>query len=134
MFDVKTNKMETMQFLRLNINDSHNLDMGHVGISDQLREVHKFNVWLRNCKWWRSVFQWGIGVLLANVHVTCKKVLEADAKTPMSHNNFRKEIALSLTNSWEPSIAERRRVRIRHLNPTQTPTTTHNNKRWDAPN
>jgi len=124
VFNVETNRMETMRFLRLNVNDSYNMDMGHVDVSDQLREVYKFNVWLRNYKWWWSIFQWGLGVLLVNAHVTYKLVLEAEGKVPMSHYEFRKTIALSWIHSAEPSIMDRRRTRLRN----QTPGSQLNNK------
>ena len=128
VFNVDTNRMEPMNFLRLNVNDSYNMDMGHVDVSDQLRDVYKFNVWLRNYKWWWSIFQWGMGVLLVNAYVNYKKALIADGKTPMSHYDFRRTIALSWIDSGEPSIAERRRERIRQA----TPGTPHSNKRTRA--
>jgi len=108
VFNVDTNRMESMTFLQLNVNDSYNNDMGHVDVSDQLREVYKFNVWLRNYKWWWSIFQWGLGVLLVNSYVTYRKVMIADGKTTMSHYNFRKNIALNWIHSGEATIAERR--------------------------
>lgn len=124
MFNVDSNKMETLNFLRLNINDSYNDDMGHVDVSDQLREVYKFNSWLRNYKWWWSIMQWGIGVLLVNTYVVYKKVCEEDGVRPMSHCDFRKEIALSWIHKMEPTIAEHRRARAR-----ETPNTPHNQRK-----
>jgi len=125
VFNVDTNKMETMNFLRLNINDSYNNDMGHVDVSDQLREVYKFNSWLRNYKWWWSIFQWALGVLLVNSYVVYKKTCEADGITPITHYEFRKAIALSWIDKNEPTIPERRRERTRQSE--HTPNTPHNN-------
>ena len=121
VFNVDTNKCETLRFLRLNINDSYNGDMGHVDVSDQLREVHKFNQWMRNYKRWWAIMQWGIGVLLVNAFVVYKLVCEADGVTPLTHYEFRKTIALSWIDKGEVTIAERRRLRTRQADTVQTP-------------
>jgi len=118
VFNVDTFKCETLRFLRLNINDSYNGDMGHVDVSDQLREVYKFNQWMRNYKWWWAIMQWGLGVLLVNSFVVYKLVCEEQNQRPMTHYEFRKMIALSWIDKGEVTIAERRRLRNREAWPT----------------
>jgi len=121
VFNVETNKCDTLRFLRLNINDSYNGDMGHVDVSDQLREVYKFNQWMRNYKWWWAITQWGLGILLVNAFVIYKTVCEEEGVTPLSHYEFRKYIALSWIDKGEVTIPERRRLRSREAEAIQTP-------------
>jgi hypothetical protein len=46
VFASSTGKYEKIKILRLNINDSYNKEMGHVDVSDQLRNC------MRKRKWW----------------------------------------------------------------------------------
>ena len=50
------------------INDYNNT-MGHVDISDQPRNTHWFDHWLRNHKWWWSLLFWALGAMLVNAYV-----------------------------------------------------------------
>ena len=47
VFNVDSEKVEPMKFLRLNINNGYNHGMGHVDISDQLRGSYRFDHWMR---------------------------------------------------------------------------------------
>lgn len=89
--------MESMKFLRLNVNDDYNNDMGHTDVADQLRNSYKFDHWFRNFKWWWSIFLWGLGVLLVNAYITYKKVqIEAGRERFMlSQFEFRQSVALA---------------------------------------
>jgi hypothetical protein len=95
VYNVETDKCETMKFLRLNFNDAYNRDMGAVDISDQLRNTYRFDHWMRKRKWWWSFFFWGIGVLLVNAYVSYRKFCEDNNLQPMSQYNFRKKITLA---------------------------------------
>ena len=71
--------------------------MGHVDIADQLRNSYRFDHWLRNRKWWWSIFFWGFGVTLVNAYVLyCKVNLKAGKrrKDLLSHHDFNQSIAL----------------------------------------
>jgi Transposase IS4/SAP domain len=98
VFNVDTGSLELMRFLRLNVNDSYNNDMGHVDVSDQLRNYYRFDHWLRKRKWWWSIKQWGIGVMLVNAFIIYKKVME-ESGTPskdwLSQYDFRRLIAMA---------------------------------------
>ena len=60
VFNVDTNQVECVKFLRMGHIDVYNGTMGDVD-------------WVRNRKWWWSMFFWGFGVLLTNAYVTyCK--------------------------------------------------------------
>jgi hypothetical protein len=87
-----------MLFLRLNINDSYNNDMGYVDVSDQRRNYYCFDLWLRKQKWWWSIMQWGIGVLLVNAYTVYKKVME-ESDIPkqdwLTQYEFRHAIAMA---------------------------------------
>ena len=51
VYNVDTNQMETMEFLRLNLTDSYNYGMGDVDLADQLCGVYRLDRWVRNRKW-----------------------------------------------------------------------------------
>jgi hypothetical protein len=52
VYCVDTQTTEKLEFLRLNINDDYNGDMGHVDISDQWQNYYRFDHWMRKTKWW----------------------------------------------------------------------------------
>jgi len=58
VFNADTGKTEMIKFLRLGINDFYNNSMGHVDLSDQLRNQYRFDHWLRMRKWWWALFLW----------------------------------------------------------------------------
>jgi hypothetical protein len=98
VFNVETGKMETMRFLRLNYINDYNYGMGHVDVSDQLRNNYRFDHWLRNTKWWWSIFYWGLGVILVNAYVVYTTFLKEQGvseKNILTHYNFRKAVALA---------------------------------------
>lgn len=114
VYNVDSERMETLRFLRLNINDFYNNNMGHVDVSDQLRNTYRFDHWLRQWKWWWSIWLWSLGVLLVNAYATYQLVME-EAGVPKnkwkSHYTFRKEIAMAWVNSNEPTIGERHKAK-----------------------
>ena len=69
--------------------------MGGVDIADQLRNYYHFNHWMRKRKWWWLIFLGAFGVLLVNVYVSYKTCMISKGKWPMSHYEFRKQIALA---------------------------------------
>jgi hypothetical protein len=69
VFNVDTGMMETMRFLRLNHINDYNYGMGHVDLSDQLRDHYRMDHWLRNTKWWWAIFFWALGVIITNAYV-----------------------------------------------------------------
>ena len=69
--------------------------MGGVDIADQLQNYYHFNHWMRKRKWWWSIFFWAFGVLLVNAYVSYKTYMISKGKWPMSHYEFRKQIALA---------------------------------------
>ena len=93
-----TQKLESVNFLRLNANDKYNADMGHVDVSDQLRNYYRMDHWLRNQKWWWALFLWGLGVSLVNSYVCYKSYhqeIGTDKKNILSQYEFRRSIALA---------------------------------------
>ena len=57
-----------MKFLQLNVNDDCNYGMSGADNSDQIRGYYCFDHWLRNYKWWHSMFWWGVQVLMVNYY------------------------------------------------------------------
>jgi hypothetical protein len=98
VYCVDTKKLETIRFLRLNINDDYNAGMGHVDVSDQLRNYYRMDHWSRKQKWWWAIYMWGMGVMLVNSYVCYKSYhLENGTakKNILSQFEFRRSIALA---------------------------------------
>ena len=98
VYNVDTDKVEMMRFLRLDINDDYNHKMCNVDIADQLRNYYRFDHWMRKRKWWWSMYFWGIGVLLVNTYISYRELCKQEGVKPISHYDFRKEIALAWLN------------------------------------
>ena len=95
VYNVDSGKIEKLSFLRMNHIDAYNREMGNVDVADQLRGNYRFDHWLRNRKWWWSIFFWGLGVVLTNAYIIYKKVNQAEGvekKNFLSqHEKSRKE-------------------------------------------
>jgi hypothetical protein len=98
VYCVDTQKLETIRFLRLNVNDDYNAGMGHVDVSDQLRNYYRMDHWSRKQKWWWAIYLWGLGVMLVNSYV-CYKSYHLEKGTPkkniLTQFEFRRSIALA---------------------------------------
>jgi hypothetical protein len=115
VYDPDQAKMVGMNFLRLNLNDDYNNDMGHVDVADQLRGNYRMDRWIRQYKWWWSIWIWGFGVLLVNAYIFYQRVMEesgVDKKDRLSHYEFRRRIALAWVQKDEPSIKQRRKANL----------------------
>ena len=69
LFNVDTSRVESLRFLRMNTINDYNNNMGHVDISDQLQNTHRFDHLLRNRKWWWLLLFWALGIMLVNAYV-----------------------------------------------------------------
>ena len=76
VFNVDTNQIEKLQFMRLNQINEYNNGMGDVDLADQLRGVYRLDTWVRNRKWWWSMLFWYIGVLSTNAYKVYLRVNE----------------------------------------------------------
>ena len=84
-----------MEFLRLNIIDGYNMDMGHVDISDQLRGSYCFDHWLRNFKWWHALFWWGFQTMMTNSYIVYKSVMIEAGRSYLTHYDYQNSIGLA---------------------------------------
>jgi hypothetical protein len=99
-----------MSFLRLNINDDYNKDMGDFDVSDQLRNYYGFDHWLQKTKWWWSILFWAEGVMLVNAYILYVKhntMMGKKKKDLLSHYEFRTQIALAwiAPGTYDPRFA-----------------------------
>jgi hypothetical protein len=98
VFNVDTGRTEVLKFLRLDMNDFYNNSMGHVDVSDQLRNQYRFDHWLRMRKWWWALYFWWLGVMMVNAYVFYVKMgllAGVERKNLLSHHDFRQAIALA---------------------------------------
>jgi Transposase IS4 len=132
VYNAATKKTETLRYLRLNLNDEYNNKMGHVDISDQLRNYYRFDHWARQWKWWWSIWNWALGVLLVNAYVSYQLVMEESGiprSQLMTHYDFRREIALAWIASDEPSIKERQKKKEERKRKMEDAATPNNSER-----
>ena len=104
VYNVDTGKMESLRFLRLNTIDNYNKTMGNVDIADQLRGSYRVDHWIRNRKWWWSLWFWSLGVMLTNAYIMkCNVDLQCGVSKEnlMSQHDFRKHVALYWINPEE---------------------------------
>ena len=82
-------------FYRLNLIDDYNFNMNNVDMADQLRLQYKIHNWIRNRKWWWSIFFWILETSLTNCFVCYKKFMIMHNRKPMGHYEFIRAIALA---------------------------------------
>ena len=84
--------MRVIKFLCLNLNNGYSYGMGNANIVDQLRGSYRFDKWMRNYKWWHTIFWWGFQVLLTNSYKVYCCYYEIHALKPMNHYEFNKYV------------------------------------------
>ena len=67
---------------------------GGADISNQICGSYRFDHWLRNLKWWQSIFWWGVQVLMVNYYKCYCKYHKGIQETPMNHYEYQKMIVL----------------------------------------
>jgi hypothetical protein len=84
VYSAESNSMVVMSYLRLNLIDQYNNFMNSVDLADQLRNCYRFNHWLRNRKWWWSLFLWALGVAATNGYKIYDRLYEEEKKKKKS--------------------------------------------------
>ena len=85
--------MVKMKLLRLNVNGDYDYGMGVADIAYQICGSYRFDHWLRNFKWWHSIFCWGVQVLIVNFYKCYCKYHNSINETPMNHYKYKNMIA-----------------------------------------
>ena len=88
-------KATDIKFLRPNFVNMYNFNMNSVDMADQLRINYEMGKNTRNHKWWWSIFFWGFDVALVNAYICYKNWLILHDKEPVSHHDFRLQVALA---------------------------------------
>ena len=78
VYNVDSGMIEKLRFLRMEHIDAYNFTIGNVGVEDQLRGICRLDTWVRNQKWWWSLFFWAIGTMITNAYITYLKVNETN--------------------------------------------------------
>ena len=66
VWDKNNHANKNIDFLRLNVADECNFGMGGVDIADQLRLQHRVDRWMRQSKWWWSIWLWSLSLAATN--------------------------------------------------------------------
>ena len=124
VFCHRMHKLITLAFLRLNLFDEYNFNMGSVDIADQLRGVYRLDKNMRKWKWWWAILFWALGVFMVNAYVLNKMYMLGEGtakKNLLTHYEFRRSIALALLDpeSYDPTGKARYK---RTLRSTAAPT------------
>jgi hypothetical protein len=64
------------------------MNMNSVDVADQLRNQYRPDHWMRNRKWWWSLFIWGLGVATTNTYkMYCSMYDEEKARRAQQRRN-----------------------------------------------
>ena len=109
VYNVDTNEVESMKFLRLNQINKYNNEMGSVDVADQLRGVYRMDRWVCNREWWWSMLFWSVGVLLTNAYKLYLRVCEDEGVIPRYKEQF--EFRKAIAEYWiNPELIEKERL------------------------
>ena len=91
------NEYVWITFMRLNVIDFYNNNMGSVDHADQLRNYYRYDTqWHRNRKWWWALWWWGYQLLLTNAYLLYLKFHTMHhSKNIMSHYDFIKSVVMA---------------------------------------
>ena len=62
-------KMVEMPFFRLNLIHDYNNGMNDVDLADQVRNVYRWDIFMRKRKWWWLIIMWCLQILQANTYL-----------------------------------------------------------------
>ena len=106
VYSASEGKVLPMKYMRLTLIDEYNNFMNAVDLADQLRNHYRFNHWLRNRKWWWSIFLWALGVATTNAYKMYERMYEDERarRRPLvkkwSHLEFLEQLVYDFMG-WE---------------------------------
>ena len=96
IWNTATGKYKEAPFYRLNIVHKYNMKMGSTDLGDQLWGFSRYNHWLRNRKWWWSVFFWTFDMLHTNSYILFCLFWEAHGHNALFlHYKYRRQCFLA---------------------------------------
>ena len=95
VWDHSSGMMTEAEFLRLSVNNNYNAYMSMVDQADQLRGYYRPDRFLRQNKWWWSIYFWAHGTVFVNVYCLYRAYMTFHGKNPLPHYEFRRRIILA---------------------------------------
>eukprot|EP00959_Pyramimonas_sp_CCMP1952_P299124 6257018-Pyramimonas_sp.AAC.1 len=104
----ESGEVEPLPFQKLNVVDAYNYGMNHVDRADQLRGQYRPDHWMRQRKWWWSIFVWLQGISMTNAYIVYKRVMEGAGAKPLSHREFVESVVTDLSTRIVTNRATRK--------------------------
>lgn len=103
MFPAALQQVVQVPFLRLNLIDFYNNNMGSVDVADQLRTFYRVDHWLRNRMWWWSIYWWGFQNLLTNSFLAYRSFMNIHGLRSLTHRVFIAAVTLKWLSDDRPT-------------------------------
>ncbi|KAK3269570.1 hypothetical protein CYMTET_21993 [Cymbomonas tetramitiformis] len=97
IWDSAQGKSTDLEFKRLNVIDDYNFCMNGVDLCDQIRNQYRTDgPWMRQRKWWWSIFLWALEVGKGNAFLLYRRRCEQRQQKAMMHRVFIEMLARRL--------------------------------------
>lgn len=115
--------MVEMPFFRLSLIHDYNNVMNDVDLADQVRNVYRWDLFMRKRKWWWSTMMWFLQILQTNSFVLYKKYMIMHDQEKMSHFEFNKKICIAWIDPESYWLKKKRGYQARASESVSTCTT-----------
>jgi hypothetical protein len=125
--DDGTTQRTMMNYETLNVARDYNNHMNGVDVADQLRGSYPTKI--RSRKWWHVFFWWVLDTCICNAYVMYSVHCTSISSSPMSHLQFREQLALALmehsTATTASSSPSKKRIHSMNARPVLVPSAHH---------
>ena len=83
-----------MPFFRLNLIHDYNIGMNAIDLADHIINTYRWDLFMRNRKWWWSIMMWCLHMILANSYILYKKYMNMYDLEAISHFYFNQQVCM----------------------------------------
>ena len=84
-----------MPFFCLNLIHDYNIGMNAIDLADQIINTYRWDLFMRNRKWWWSIMMWCLQMLLANSYIFYKKYTKMHDLEAISYFYFNQQVCMA---------------------------------------